>query len=182
MLFSADDDLLVRAADLDHVERRAGGYAESLALADREIVNASVLTDDVAVGGDEVASGVRQGLALLGEVGVDEALVVATGDKANLLRVGLFREGETVLAREFAHLGLGHVTERKDCPTELLLRQAEEKISLILTVVGGALEQPTVTSLVKSHASIVSSGDALGSDLLGDDEQLIKLQVVVAQA
>src|SRR5579863_8465688 len=76
MLFPADDDLLISAADLDDVERRAGGYAESLALADGEVVNAGVLAENFAGGGDEVAGGVGQGLALLGEVSVDEALVV----------------------------------------------------------------------------------------------------------
>ena len=72
-------------------------------------------------------------LALLGEVGVDEALVVAAGDKANFLRVGLLREREAVLAGEFADFGLGHIAEREDRAAQLLLGQAEEKVSLVLT-------------------------------------------------
>src|ERR1700686_3087253 len=133
MLFPADDYLLVRAADLDDVERRAGGNAESLALADGEVVNASVLAYDFAVCGDEIAGRLGQCLALLGEVGIDEALVVAARDEADFLRVRLLRESEAVMSREFADLGLGHVAERKDRAAQLLLRQAEEEISLVLT-------------------------------------------------
>src|SRR5258708_32405786 len=114
MLFPSDNDLLIRAADLDDVERRTSGHPESLALADGKIVNATVPADDVAVRGDEVAGSVGQGLALLGEVGIDEALVVAAGDKANLLRVGLLGQREAVLTGQFADLGLGHVAERED--------------------------------------------------------------------
>ena len=129
-----------------------------------------VLADDFAVGGHEFAGGVGQGLALLGEVGVDEALVVAAGDEADFLRVGLLGERESVLAGEFADLGLGHVAERKDRAAQLLLGQAEEKISLVLARVGGALEQPAAAGVVESHAGVVAGGDALGADLLGDNE------------
>jgi len=65
MLFAADNHLLLRAADLDDIERRAGGYAESLALADGEVVNARMLAEDFAAGRDQLAGGVGQGLALL---------------------------------------------------------------------------------------------------------------------
>ncbi len=150
MLFSADDHLLVGAADLNDVQRRARGDAESLALSDREVVNAPVLADYFAVRGDEVTGGVGQGFALLGEVGVDEALVVAAGNEANLLRVGLFRQRQALLARQFANLGLLHFAQREESAAQLLLGQAEKKIRLILAVIGGTLEQPSPASLVKA--------------------------------
>src|SRR5256885_6883631 len=111
MLGIPDDDLLVGTADLNDVEGRAGGDAESLALADGEVVNAGVLANDFAAGCDKFAGGRGQRLALLGQVGVDEALVVAAGDEANFLRVRLLSERESVLAREFADFRLGHVAE-----------------------------------------------------------------------
>ena len=95
-------------------------------------MNAGVLADDFAAGGDELAGGVGQGLALLGEIGVDKALVVAAGDEADFLRVGLFGDHEAVLAGEFADFGLGHIAERKQSAAQLLLREAEEKIGLVL--------------------------------------------------
>src|SRR5271163_4016749 len=113
MLFPADYHPLVGAADLNHIERRAGGYAESLALANREIVNAVVRTDNFAIGCYQIAGGVGQRFTLIGEISVNEALVVAAGDETDFLRVGLPRQRKAVLARKVADLGLGHVAERK---------------------------------------------------------------------
>src|ERR1700728_2455015 len=49
MLIAANDHLLVSTADLDDAERRSGGDAESLALANGEIVNAGVLADHCSI-------------------------------------------------------------------------------------------------------------------------------------
>ena len=104
MLVSADDYLLIGSADLDDVERRSRRHAESLALADGEIVNAAVLADHFAARRHQFAGGVGQEPRLLGEIGVDEALVIAAGDKTDLLRIGLLGDGKPVLARQFANL------------------------------------------------------------------------------
>src|SRR3984957_525803 len=104
ILFPADNHLLVGATDLNHVERRAGGYAESLALADREIVNTVVLADNFAIGCDQLTRGVGQGFALVGEIGIDEALVVAARDETAFLRVGLLGQGQAVLTGQAANL------------------------------------------------------------------------------
>src|SRR5271169_3278801 len=118
MFFPTHHNPLVGAADLDDVERRARGHAESLTLAHGEVVNAAVFAEDFSVCGHQVARGVGQSLALLSEVSVDEALVVATGHEANLLGVGLLRERESMMASEFANLGLGHIAERELRATE----------------------------------------------------------------
>ena len=52
-------DLARISLDLDDVERRARGHAQSLALTHSEIVNAAVFADDLAVGGNQFASRVR---------------------------------------------------------------------------------------------------------------------------
>ena len=170
MLLPAHDHLLIGAADLDNVEWRSRGHAQSLALADSEVVNAGVLADDFAVRGYQVTRRVGQSLALLGEIGVDETLVVAAGNEADFLRVGLLSECQSVLASEFANRGLGQVSEREDRAPQLLLSQAEEKVSLILARIGGALEQPAAATFVESHASVVSGGNSLSSNLLGHNE------------
>src|ERR1700722_4839240 len=182
IFFSADDDLLVRAADLNHVERRTGGHAESFALADGEVVNAVVLADDFAAGGDQLAGGVGQCFALFGEKSVDEALVIAAGDETDFLRVGLLGRGEAVLAGEVADLGLGHVSKRKQSAAELLLGEAEKKIRLVLALVGGTPEQPAPTSIVVVHAGGVTGGNAVGADLASDHQKLIELHVIIAEA
>ncbi len=47
--------------------------------------------------------------------------------------------------------------------------------------VGGALEDPAVALGVVLVAGVVAGGDAVGADLAGGDEQLVELQVVVAE-
>src|ERR1700678_2594218 len=89
MLISADHHLLVRSVDLDHVERRTGRHAQSLALADREIVNAAVLADHFAVCSYQLTRSVGQSFALIGKIGIDKALIIAAWDEADFLRIRL---------------------------------------------------------------------------------------------
>src|SRR5579863_4742291 len=108
------------ALDLNDVQGRARCYAQALALADGEVVNSVVLADYFSVGGHELAGGVGQRLALLGQVGIEKLLVVAAGDKADLLRIRLGGESEAVMASQIAYLRLGHFSERKQGAAELI--------------------------------------------------------------
>src|SRR4029077_9390058 len=123
---TTDHDLLVRAADLDHIKRRSRGQSESLALTNGEIVNARMLADHFTAGGHQFARGVGECATLLRQVGIEDELVIAAGDEAYLLRVRLFGERQTVLAREFTPFGLGHASERKQSAAQLLLCKTEE--------------------------------------------------------
>jgi len=49
----AYDNLVHVAFNLDYVQRRAGRYAETLALSDSKIVNAGVLTNNLAIRRDK---------------------------------------------------------------------------------------------------------------------------------
>src|SRR5689334_22558531 len=181
-IIAADGHLAADAVDLDDVERRAGGDAQSLALADGEVVNAVMTAEDAAIAGDEFAGGVRELLALLGEIRVNEALVVAAGDEADLLRVGLFRQRQAVLAGELAHLRLAHFAQRKARAAELLLREAKKKVRMVLGGVGGAAQKPAVARGRKFATCVVAGSQQVSADLSRGDEKLIELQVVVAQA
>src|SRR5207248_3601205 len=128
--------------DLNHIQRRASSHTKALALSNGEVVNAGMLANYFAIRGYQFASGVRQSIAALGKIGIKKILVVAAGDEADLLRIGLFGEREAVLASQFANLRLGHLSQRKERSAELLLGEAEEKISLILGAVVRALKQP----------------------------------------
>src|SRR5438270_6023676 len=97
-----------------------------------------------AVSSDQFAGSVRQLFPLLVQVSVDEALVIAAGNKAYLLRVRLLRQRQMMLPRQFAHLRLLHVSQRKQRAAQLLLRQSEEKIRLVLGGIGGASQQPAI--------------------------------------
>src|SRR5262249_56143883 len=96
------------------------------------------------VGRRQFARGVRQRLTLLGEVGVDKALVIPSRNEADLLRVRLFRQRQPMLPGELAHLGLAHVAQRKESAAELLLGKTEEEISLVLARIGGAAQNPAI--------------------------------------
>lgn len=61
------------------------------------------------------------------------------------------------------------------------MSEAEEEVGLVLGAVGGAGEDPAVAGLVEMVASVVAGGDALGADLAGGEEELIELEMVVAE-
>src|SRR5262252_7777672 len=171
MLVPAHHHLPVRTTDLDHVEGRARGHAESLALANGEIVDAAVLADDCALGRNQFAGGVGEPLSLLGQISVDKALVVAPGNEANLLRVRLFGNSEAVLMCQFADLRLRHFADREQRAAQLFLGKAEKEICLILALVGRALQNPSPARLVEADARVVTGGYPFSADLPGHNEK-----------
>ncbi len=58
----AHGDAMAGGVDIEHVERRGRADAQALALADGEVEDAVVVADDLAVGGDQFAGGLRDGL------------------------------------------------------------------------------------------------------------------------
>ncbi len=74
-----------------------------------------------------------------------------------------------------------HFAEGEERAGELLLGEAEEEVGLILAAVGGAGEDPAAAGFVVAIARVVAGGDALGADLAGGEEELIELEVVVAE-
>ena len=71
----------------------------------------------------------------------EKGRVVAVGDEADLVAVGLLGDGEAELARERADRRLVERADREQRVRELLLRQREEEIRLILRRIDAALEQ-----------------------------------------
>jgi len=177
----ADGDPVGVGVDGEDVERVGRGEAEALALAYGEALDAFVVTDDLAGGGDEFAGGVGELFVLLVEVRLQESVVVAAGDEADLLRVGLGRDGEAGFGGHLADFGLAHLAEGEEGARELVLREAEEEVGLVLGMVGGAGEDPALSLLVKMITRIMPGGDAVGTDLTGGDEELVELEVVVAE-
>src|SRR5579863_5901109 len=83
---------------------------------------------------------------------------------------------------QVADLWLGHFTQRKQGSAELLLGKSEQEISLILRRIGSALQKPAAARLVELDPCVMSSGQSVGANLLGNNKELVKLQVIVAQA
>ena len=82
----------------------------------------------------------------------EKGIVVAVGDEADLVAVGLLGDGEIELARERADSRLVERADREERVRELILRQREEEIRLILRGIDAALEQvpPAVASSTRA--------------------------------
>ena len=119
--------------------------------------------------------------AALAEIGIDERRVVAVGDEADLLAIGLGGHRQSQLARQLAHLRLGVAAERKIRSRQLLLLQAEEKIGLILRTVRATAHLIAAGCIVEADARVMASGDARCAHALGQIEELIELDEVVAE-
>ena len=76
------------------------------------------------------------------EIGIDEALVVAPRNEANLLRVRLVCQREPVFPRQLPHCRLGETPEREEGMRQLLLGQTEKKIGLVLACIRRPLQDP----------------------------------------
>src|SRR5262249_39640451 len=97
-------------------------------------------------------------------------------------RIRLLRQRQTMLARQLSNLRLGHVAQRETRAAELLLGQAKQEVSLVLGRIGSATQQPAVANCIELAPGVVGGGQKIGADLPRSNQQLIKLQVVVAKA
>ena len=111
-------------------------------------------------------------------VGCNQLFVVA---EANILALRPLSRGQSKPARAFTHLCLLHLAEWKNRVRQLLLRQREQKIGLILAAVGAAQQRRALRSIVAHHSSIVSGGDVVSALLLSPSKQRADLKVAVAR-
>src|SRR5437016_186484 len=120
----------------------------------------------------------------LAQIGVNELLVVATGNEADLLRVWLLSHGrrQAVTMRQLAHLGLAQMTERKPGLAELFLSEAKEEITLIAGMVHAAQQTPALAGRVELNSRIITSSHGICAHLARRRQQLIKLQVKIGRA
>ena len=94
---------------------------------------------------------------------------------------GLLGHGQASFAGQCSDGGLLHLAEREEGVGELVLGQAEEEVGLVLGAVGGAAEDPAVADGIEVVAGVVAGGDLGGADLAGGEEELVELEVVVAE-
>src|SRR5580658_870611 len=171
---------MLDAVERDYVHRGLpAGETEALALAYGELMQPGVAAENFAGRGDDVAGFLRQFTSLLVQIAFDELHVISRGDKTDFLAFGLFGDGHSQAARDFADLALGKFAEREIGVRELFLRETEEEIGLVLGFVHGAEEFVAAGLRVVAHAGVMAGGDAFGADLSRGDEELIELHVVV---
>src|SRR6185437_12948319 len=104
-------DLAAGGVEPDHVERFAASNPEAAALPDGVAQDAAVAAKHAARKVDDVARRGGSGAKPLDEVGV-----MARGHEADVLAVGLFRNGEAEFACQRPGLGLAEATEREAQP------------------------------------------------------------------
>src|SRR5579862_5442599 len=86
-----------------------------------------------------------------------------------------------MLARLLAHFGLGHAAQREQRAAELVLSQPKQEVGLVLGEIGRTLQQPASAGVIVLDPSIVPGRQQVGPDLARRDEELVKLQVIVAE-
>src|SRR5258707_4954146 len=129
-------------------------------LADREVIVAVVLSDDVAVDVDDLARGLAGRDARLPFD--DFRVAVLLGDEADLVRLFLSSHGETALFREIANLRFGQLAKGEECLAELLLGELEKKVALVLGPVSGFVKREPVA--LAHDSRVVTGGNLLRPD------------------
>ena len=160
--------------ELDDIERRAGGDAQSLALADGEMNDALMPADDAAFEIDDVA-----GLDRAGPEAADDVGVAPGRHEADVLAVLLVGDFEAEAPRQFAGLRLGHVAKGKAQIIELLARSREQEIALVAIGVRGAHQRARSVSEA-ARGNIMPGRERLRAELAGGCQQIAKLDRSVA--
>src|SRR5262249_39052055 len=177
LALAAHHDAIALGVDRRDVEPPLGRDAEPAPLAHRVAVDAAVAPEHAARGVDDLAL-TRQRARLRA---LHRARVVAVGNEADLLALGLLRGGEPERARALAHLGLGHRAERKVRGAELRLREPEQEVGLVLVGIDRA-PQPAQPGLwVAIDARVVPRGHRAGAEYLRALEQVLELEALIAR-
>ena len=110
---------------------------------------------------------------------LDQPGIIAVGDEADVLAVGLGRDRQAGLGRDPAHLVLGQVAERKAQEIELLARRPVEEIALVAARIGAPVELGPPSPDDSPH--IMAGGEAIGAELAREGDEVGELHPLVAQ-
>ena len=174
----ADRHGVVHGRDVQDVPRLAvggrGADAQALALADREAERALVAAEDRAGLVDDVALRLAQAVR-------EEALGVAVGDEADVVRVRLLGDGEATVLGLRADLVLRgeRVAEREERVRELTVVKHTEDVRLVLGHVGGAVQLARAV-VAHDHLGVVAGADRVEAEGEGLVEQGRELDLLVA--
>ena len=97
----------------------------------------------------------------------DKGSIVAIGNKADILTVGLVGSYQAALFAHKADLGLGDVGQRQQNMCQLFLGKVKKHIALVFGVVVAAGQQPAVFRRVKNDTGIVACGQIIAVHQLG---------------
>src|SRR5262245_58696462 len=111
---------------------------------------------------------------------LDESGVVAIRNEADLLALGLVRRGKLPLRCEAPYVLLGQAADREDRRRELLLREAEQEVRLVLASVESPQEPLTARGGIVVLARVVSGRDVLDAEGSRARQQALELDLGIA--
>src|SRR5262249_45786227 len=153
---------------------------EAFPLADGELMDPFMPADNLTVLRHDFARGTR-GLTPLPRVLFDEIRIRSALDETDLLRLRLFRCWQSGAPRDFANFRLRQFAQREYGLRQLVLIEAEQEVGLILFPILSSQQEPAAQCLVELHARVMAGSHAIGSDPRGVFDEVMKLDVVVAQ-
>ena len=170
----SQQDGVVRAVLPHHIDVLSGGDAQSLPLAAGVAGQPLVAAQHMAVLIHKVPR--RQGRAVL----LQEPDVVAVGDEADVLAVGLVRHRQPRLPRLLPDGVLVELPHRQQQMGQLELGELIEHIALVLPSVAAPQQPPAARRLVVVHTGIVPRGQIVVAQLQRPVQQRAELQLPVA--
>ncbi len=171
----AEGDAVGSGVDVGDVDGVSEGNADAFALADGEILIASVAADDRSVGGDEIA--LTEGLR---RAALEQRGVILVGDKADLLGIGLVVDGEIEFLRDGADLVFFEIADGQERVIEGLAGHAEENVALVLAVIEATGEGFFAGGRVGGDAGVMAGCDEISADGLGVTVEAAELEPIVA--
>ena len=104
-----------------------------------------------------------------GPQALDQPGIIAVGDEADVLAVGLGGDLQAELGGDPADLVLGQVAEREAQEIELLARRPVEEIALVAARIGALVQLGAAA--VDDPADIMAGGEAVGAELAREGDR-----------
>ena len=169
-----DDDAAALGLEPDDIERIAAADAQTPALADGVAANTVMAPEHGAAEIDDIAGkrGVRPKL-------VDDGGIIAVGDEADVLAVGLLGDGEAEAFGEFPGRRLArHGAKREAQQIELRPGGGEEEIALVPGRIGGAVELGPRRADLAPH--VMPGRQRVGAEVARGGQEIAELDGLVA--
>ena len=115
----------------------------------------------------------------LGPEPLHQRRIIAVGDEADVLAVGLGRDFEAEVGGDRPDLALGQAAQGEAQEVELLGRRPVEEIALVAARVGALVELGP--AIVHDPPHIMASRQAIGAELAREGDQVGELHALVAQ-
>src|SRR4051812_12195197 len=169
----ADHDPRLLRIDPDDVQRfLLATDLDSPPLADGEVDDAAMAAEDPAGEIDDLSRRFRFWTHAL-----HQARIIAIGNEADVLAVGLCGDLELQLGSDPPDLVLRQLAERKAQEFELLARRSIEEIALVAARVGALLQLDPVA--IEHSPHIMAGGEAVGPELPREGDEIDELHALV---